>query len=294
MKKYLVFIILVLSFIIITNTDAIQETRFYSIARTYFMDEDGVHYGIKHIGNKPIVISFDKLQAIAEGIYPDHLPIRIFGHASNTGSVEQTIWDTTAVFAWLDVPDTLRIVSTSDEDSTGRLGARTLVFEGLDGNWDMIVDTVDMMGNNIAKTNKKFLRLNHVWVDDVGDSTSGSNQGDIRIMDAEMDTTIYMIATDVGTGEQAVCSIPNGYTAYIIQVQLSEIGIKEVDFHLETRAIGKSWRHRLPFILKSDHAILPLPVAIRIEEKSDVQINITPESAANVVGAFMGWIELND
>ena len=65
-----------------------------------FKDEDGVEYGIKHVGNKPRVSCMPYLYDIAEGNISGHLALNKFGHNSAVPATLETIWDGSAVYTW--------------------------------------------------------------------------------------------------------------------------------------------------------------------------------------------------
>ena len=75
-----------------------------------------------------------------------------FGENPAVGTSEETIWDAGGVYDYLTTASQLDVTSTDADDTDGGNGARTVVLEGLDANYNEITETVTMDGLTIVQT----------------------------------------------------------------------------------------------------------------------------------------------
>ena len=67
---------------------------------TRLVDENGTPYGVKHIDNKPRVVSTQYLTEIAKGNISGHTRLHKFGHNSAVPATLEDVWDGSAVYTW--------------------------------------------------------------------------------------------------------------------------------------------------------------------------------------------------
>jgi hypothetical protein len=99
-------------------------------------------------------------------------------------------------------------------------GARTIYLEGLDGNYNLVNETVVLNGQNAVNTTKTYLYVNQLYVTSVG--TGESNAGVINVgtgtVTAGVPAVLYdLIETGYNTRTTAHYCVPAGYTAYLVQ-----------------------------------------------------------------------------
>lgn len=112
---------------------------------------------------------------------------------------------------------TASIVSTSTSDASAGVGARSALLNGLDENYDPILEVVTLNGTTPVVTTQSFLRINSMRV-----ISSGTSKHNVGVLTASIGGNVqkYMAATK----SIAQCShftIPNGYTAFTTGVTLS-------------------------------------------------------------------------
>lgn len=140
---------------------------------------------------------------------------------------------------------TLSIVSDDAADTLLGTGARTLLIEGLDANFDEISETINMDGLTPVVTTNSYIRINKGEVRAVG--SAGENVGNITI-DHGVDT-IGIILPGNGNMLQAIFTVPNNMTGFIIKISSSvhrdptaSAAGKEVIIRLKARTQGNSWQ----------------------------------------------------
>ncbi len=116
------------------------------------------------------------------------------------------------------------------EDSLTRTGARKIKISGIDGDWNRIVEIVDLRGRDASlETSQKFLRINSVEVSEVG-TDYGTNKGDIFIENIESNQIVSIIQQEEAITNHLIYSIPVNKKGIITSIILHTNG--EVDFKL--------------------------------------------------------------
>lgn len=168
------------------------------------------------------VNSFEELAMIAalEENGDQIIYIRKF---AETGAVaagaSQDLWDTSGNLSYLSAADTLDVVSTSANDTLAGTGARIIRIQGLDGDYNLITEDVNMNGTSAVTTAQEFLRVFRVRMIFAG--SGETNAGNISITDTTGGSTQGFINTGYGVSEMSHFTVPAGYTAISVLVQLS-------------------------------------------------------------------------
>ena len=232
--------------------------------------------------------------AIARGDYvrDDHddpyLAIRKFGKnpGIDTGTPED-VWDGSAVYVFPTTESTASIVSGSVEDdpdkggSTPGTGAHEITVEGLDENWELASETLDLNGQDAVTTTITFIRVFRAYIGTVG--TGLINAGDITItVDSK---TVAKILADKGQTLMAVYSIPSGYTGYLLHARVSvgRIITSVVDFNIFWRLFGKGWRTGGEITVENDTFSDDFVFPPALPEKSDIRVHANVSANSTVV-----------
>jgi len=150
---------------------------------------------------------------VAQGLVPGYSSFSLFGYNPDLDQVEESVWPDGGTVPHPTSASQLTIASTNanDDGSPAGTGARTVYIEGLDGNYNIVSETVVMNGTTGVTTSNSYLYINNFYVATVG--SGGVNAGDIT---AKLSTTLYDI---IGTGENQRTTghycVPAGYTAYL-------------------------------------------------------------------------------
>lgn len=111
---------------------------------------------------------------------------------------------------------TMQVASTSANDTSAGIGARTLRVRGLDENYRRQDETITLNGLTPVSTTSQFIRINDLFVLTAG--STGSNEGSIHITDAndtftsgEPNTTLYCsIGIADNLSKTLVYTVPEG------------------------------------------------------------------------------------
>jgi len=142
-----------------------------------------------------------------------HSAVTIFGYNGDVDTVEESVWPDGGTVPHPTVASVLDIVSTSTDDDEAGTGARTLFIEGLDGDYNVVNETVILDGTTVVETVNSYLYVNQFYVATAG--SGGANAGEIT---AKVSTTLYdLIAVGYNQRTTAHYCVPAGYTAYLTE-----------------------------------------------------------------------------
>jgi hypothetical protein len=129
------------------------------------------------------------------------------------------------IFTWLTVATTIEAISDDATDDIAGTGARTITVHGLDANFDLIEEVIEMNGTSATSaTTASFIRVNKTIVKDAGTYATtlvGANNGNITIRPSGGGSTLSYVADvdiDPGASQDFKYTIPNGYRAIVVGV----------------------------------------------------------------------------
>jgi len=150
---------------------------------------------------------------VALGQVPGYSSFSIFGYNPDLDQTEESVWPDGSTVPHPTVAAQLTIVSTdaADDGAPVGTGARTVYLEGLNGDYEVVSETVIMNGTTGVTTSNSYLYINQFYVATVG--SGGSNAGEIT---AKLSTTLYDLIA-VGNNQRTTghYCVPAGYTAYL-------------------------------------------------------------------------------
>jgi len=161
----------------------------------------------------------DFLIEVAKGNIPGHSVVNKFGHnpSITTSTDPEDIWAGGGLYDFYPTTaQAMQVVSTSIEDDTGGSGAITMIFYGLDSNWDAINETITLDGQDTVNLVNSYIRMFRAVALTAG--SAGTNVGTITVKQdgAGTDIAIVIAPTD-GQTQQAIYTIPNNTTGYFIK-----------------------------------------------------------------------------
>lgn len=213
-------------------------------------------------------------------------------------SLPEDIWSGGGLYPWKTSATTMEAISVSANDAAAGTGARTILVNGLDANYDEISETVTLNGTNAVAMTKTYLRINSALIMSAG--SGKTNDGDISIRDSGGGTVRSIIPAGYGITRQASYTVPAGHTL-AIHSQLFNIlrgsGLA-VDVTIANFIQSPNGFYRMPLEIDVDgnpyrHDGVP---AIMVSEKNDYTLRCTAASSStdtNVTGAWLGILVKN-
>lgn len=217
----------------------------------------------------------------------------------DTGTVPEDIWPLGGVYSFLTVATALEILSSDVTDTAAGTGARTVLINGLDGNYDEVAQTVTMNGTTPVAIPTPLLRINSIIIMSAG---SGEvNAGNISVRTVVGSLVKAYMPLGVGISRSAIYTVPNGYTLVVNSMVFS---INRSAFTADSIEIVTHFRtntgvYREPLTLGIDIRTSPYrhdgDPGIVVTQKTDFTLRCVycQNNNANVTAAWLGILIKN-
>lgn len=167
------------------------------------------------------------------GAYRDQFSVHKFGaNDSVSNSNFDHIWSEGGNYPYQQSASILSVSSNNANDSDTLDGARSVVIEGLDSNFDELSETLLLSGTTVNTTTNSFIRVNRAYVSGVG-LYDGSNIGVIK--GGVGGDVQFALAAGLGQTQIAHYCVPNNHTAYLTRIEINVDGSKSAEVRLMQR-----------------------------------------------------------
>lgn len=193
-----------------------------------------------------------------------------FGTNPSISTTEEDIWQSGGIQQYLSTAETMDIVSTSANDTLLGTGARTVHIIGMNGDFDVIRETIDLAGLTPVVTTKTYLRIFRMTVTAGG--SLATNDGDINI---SATTSGFDQGTALaGTGKtlKSQFTIPRGFFGAVLGWRMSDLAQDQVTFRLRVREEGGIFVIRRQFGVNAGSLVDDFNVPILLPPKTDIKI----------------------
>jgi hypothetical protein len=216
--------------------------------------------------------------AIAKGESNGYSVVHGFGanFDIDNNSEPETVWTTGGLYPWsaLDTAQVLYLLS-DDAADTG-----SIEIQGLDADYNLISEEVDLTGTTAVTTTNSYLRIYNM----VYTSASEGNVGTITArVTGSVGTVVAQIEERLSQTLMCVYTVPSGYTAYMMAGDFSVQKSKDAQIMFMVRPFGKqNFRiFHMAEVFESTYRYdfpipLPLPQRTDLEVRADnVETNNT-------------------
>jgi hypothetical protein len=229
---------------------------------------------------------------VARGNIPNHKSVVVFGYNPDVDTTEVTVWPLQSIIAHPAAALQMKVSSTSANDTAAGTGARTIVIQGLNKDFDEISETVTLNGLTEVLTSNLFFRVNYAYVDSAGSGNSAA--GDIYIgtgtVTAGVPATVYnIIKYDFNNTVTGHYTVPRGYTGYLAQGLFSAgqaVGTTQVRGRLLTTGTNNIRSTAAVTTVNNGVADYAFEYPIAIPEKTDVEATGIGSAANNGVSCM--------
>lgn len=237
----------------------------------------------------------------------DLLFIRKFAKSvSLTANVEADIWGYTSNKVFLTASELHNVVSASANDTVAGTGARYVLINGLDNDYNLIYETVALNGTTPVSTTKKYLRIYNARV--VAAGSGKVNAGAITLTASSAGTVQEYIPIGESVSHSSHMTCPAGYSAIAIDTNFSIYrasggsGIRRGEMHIYAElpipVLGGSVKYATAeYGLGNDGTgVVSLRPNIpgQVPEKMDLWYSCTAETTGTYATVQFTWLLIKD
>lgn len=157
---------------------------------------------------------------VSRGQIQGHRNVTVFGFNPDVDTTQVSVWPLPSLITFPASAIQMTVSSTSADDTSAGTGARTVVVQGLDANYNEVTETVTMNGQTAVTMTASLIRVNYAYVATAGSGNGAA--GDIYIgtgtVTAGVPATTYdIIKFDYNNTTTGSYTVPAGYTGYVSQ-----------------------------------------------------------------------------
>jgi hypothetical protein len=242
--------------------------------------------------------SYDWTINISAGAVDGTGYVEKFGMNVDVDSNKETIWDGGAIYSYISTAETVAITSTAGTDSAAGTGARTIEIQGLDANYNVVLETLTVGGG--AGTTE-FIRIFRAKTITAG--TSGINEGTISITSSDTSTVLAQIGVDgtginaAGRGQtfMALYTVPAGKTAYLTQWTVG-CGKQNTDAvsTLLARPQSGAWNAKDIITVSATTYAKDYKIPLQFTEKTDIEVRAYSTTNNSLVSSTFNLILIDN
>jgi hypothetical protein len=228
--------------------------------------------------------------------------ISIIGIVNGVNSADPPvdIWTDGGIYVFLTAAETLKVFSSSTNDTSAGTGARTLIILGLDANFDTITEFVTLNGTTAVNTSQSFMRVNGVLCLSAG--SGGENEGTISVTKgSDTNFIISKVMPTDGLSKSSIYTTRRNASFHFLSMSIQPLRSQGVlaSAELIFRPIGAAdpcWLSAFelgstesgnPIDLK-DFSRIDGPFDVKMQVRSVSANNVTIFSTLNIRESFRG------
>lgn len=228
---------------------------------------------------------------IQRTIYAGLEPFAKFGfNSSVSNNAYEQVWAGSTPYTYPTTAAVLSISSNDADDTAAGTGARTILVQGLDSNYDLQEETVTLNGTSTVNTVNSYIRVNRMAVTSSG--TQRVNDGDITA--THSGTSIAIIPAEFGVTQQLIYTVPNGYSLYLYEFAALVSNGKETNTQLRIRDFTQNTFQVREFLTHTESITIFITPLVRVSEKSDIELRSQASTGSHQVSGFFHGVLVNE
>lgn len=233
---------------------------------------------------------------VSRGQIQGHSSVIVFGYNADVDTSEESVWPDGGTIPHPTVASVLKISSSSANDTSAGTGARTVYIEGLDGDYEVVSETVTLNGQTAVNTTNSYLYVNSFYVVTVGsgESNAGNINAGTGTVTAGVPAVLYdIIAAGYNARTTGHYCVPAGYTGYLIQGVFSSgqaSGSTAVTGFLKQHGPDGILRVGAVTTVNNSTADYLFEMPLQIPEKNCVGATAIGASANNAVSSYFNIV----
>jgi len=225
--------------------------------------------------------------------------IEKFGRNDTLSGNIETIWEGSDVYTYLTSASSVYVTSSDGNDAPAGTGARQVEVQGLDENYALTTETIDI---DDGASDATFIRVFRVIVTSVGSGGQAAGTISVRSASGGGGTLLAQILR-VGTGGgaslgqtfMAIYTVPAGYTAYLTQWTIGAGGQNaDTTALLVSRPFGGAFNSKDIVISAGSQYSKNYIVPLKFTEKTDIEVRAFSSSSGNDCSSTFNLIVIDN
>jgi len=157
---------------------------------------------------------------VSRGQIQGHRNVTVFGFNPDVDQTQVSVWPLPSLITFPASALQMKVSSTSANDTAAGTGARTVIVQGLDADYNEVTEIVTLNGQTAVTMTASLLRINYAYVATAGSSNSAAGTIYIGtgVVTAGVPAIVYdIIKLDYNTTTTGSYTIPAGHTGYVSQ-----------------------------------------------------------------------------
>ena len=175
---------------------------------------------VKSVSTDPIAINFPFGATL--GRASGHTRVAAYGF-NGAPAAGADVWVGQGAYPFQTTAQALEIISSSANDTAAGTGARTVMVQGLDANFNPIQETVTLNGTSAVALVNSYLRVNNVQVATAG--SGNTNAGTLTLRLAGAGASQAVMTAGIGYAKQAIYTVPAGFTLIVTDLFFAVGGV---------------------------------------------------------------------
>ena len=229
---------------------------------------------------------------VSRGQIAFHRNVTVFGFNADVDTTQVSVWPLPSLITFPAAAIQMTVSSSSANDTSAGTGARTIVVQGLDANYNEVTEIVTMNGQTAVTMIASLLRVNYAYVATAGSGNSAA--GNIYIgtgtVTSGVPATVYdIIKLDYNNTTTGSYTIPAGYTAYMSQGLFSTgqaSGSTQVEGRLLTRGVNNIRMTAAITTLNNGVANYVFEYPLAVPEKTTIEATAIGSATNNAVSSM--------
>jgi hypothetical protein len=237
---------------------------------------------------------------VSRGQIQGHSTVIVFGYNPDVDTSEESIWPDGGLIPHPTVASVLKISSSSANDTSAGTGAQTVYIEGVDGNFNVVSETVELNGQTAVNTTNLYLYVNSFYVATVG--SGGANAGNINAGTGTVTSGVPAVLYDIiaiGYNQRTTghYCVPAGFTGYMTTGSISAgqaSGSTAVTAFLKQHGTDNILRVGAVSTVNNSDAVFSFEQPYTIPEKNCVGASAIGAANNNAVSSYFNIILIKD
>lgn len=198
--------------------------------------------------------------------------------------IVEDVWDVGGIYEYQTEASVVSMSSTSAEDNPVGLGVGYVSIQGLDEEWNLTTEVVEMNGTTPVESVNQYIRVFRLRAVAASDENNTA-AGDIEVKADAL--TVAAMKTGNTSTKMTMLTVPDGYSGFISSVVVS--GGPNDDFIIEAKARvqGGMFFSTNDYEISNSSTLFPTfnPAIGKIEERTDIKfsaVGVTNNSQVRV------------